>query len=291
MKPAPFAYAAPRSLAEAVAILAERGGDARILAGGQSLVPMLNFRLVEPAMLVDINRIPGLDAIAPTADGLRIGALVRHRALETSPVAAARFPVLVAAMAEVAHLAIRNRGTIGGSLAHADPAAELPLLALLLEARLTAVSAAGSREIAARDFFTDALTTALDPGEILTEIFLPDLPPGARWGFQEFARRAGDFALAAVGVAAVAEEGRCRMARIALGGVGPTPLRAAAAEALIVGAAIDAGAIAAAARAAAAAAQPTGDLHASAEYRRHLVEVLTRRALTQAFAAVPGMAA
>ena len=226
MKPAPFAYAAPKSVDEAVALLAEHGGEARLLAGGQSLVPMLNFRLLEPALLVDINRIAELDGIAEAAGALRLGALVRHRALETSPLIAKRFPIIAAAMAEVAHLAIRNRGTIGGSLAHADPAAELPLLALLLEARITAVSTQGRRVIAAADFFTAALTTALAADEILTEIELPDPPEGSGWGFAELARRAGDFALAAVGVIIAEAGGVCRTAHIAMAGVGPTPLRA-----------------------------------------------------------------
>jgi aerobic carbon-monoxide dehydrogenase medium subunit len=284
MKPAPFAYAAPRSVEEAVALLAAENGEAKLLAGGQSLVPMLNFRLLEPALLIDINGVVGLDGIAETPDGLRIGALVRHRALETSPLVAARFPIIPAAMAEVAHLAIRNRGTIGGSLAHADPAAELPLLALLLEARLLAVSVRGRRTLAARDFFAAALTTALEPDELVAEIALPGLPERHGWGFAEFARRAGDFALAAVGAIVALEAGRCRVARIALGGVGPTPLRADAAEALLRGASPDEAAIAAAARAAAESAQPASDLHASAEYRRHLVEVLARRALGDAVA-------
>ncbi len=284
MKPAPFAYAAPKSVEEAAALLAEHGGEARLLAGGQSLVPMLNFRLLEPALLIDINRIAGLDGIAEIAGGLRLGALVRHRALETSPLIARRFPIVAAAMAEVAHLAIRNRGTIGGSFAHADPAAELPLLALLLEAKITAVSVQGRRIIAAADFFTAALTTALAPDEILTEIELPDPPAESGWGFAELARRAGDFALAAVGAIIAEADGVCRTARIAMAGVGPTPLRAPAAEALLQGGTLDTGAIAAAARAAAAAAQPGDDLHASAAYRRHLVEVLTRRALSAAAA-------
>ena len=284
MKPAPFAYAAPRSVEETVALLAAEGGEAKLLAGGQSLVPMLNFRLLEPAMLIDINGVAGLADIAEAPDGLTIGALARHRALETSPLVAARFPIVPAAMAEVAHLAIRNRGTIGGSLAHADPAAELPLLALLLEARIIALSVRGRRALAARDFFAAALTTALEPDELVAEIALPALPATHGWGFAEFARRAGDFALAAVGAIVALEDGRCRMARLALGGVGPTPLRADAAEALLRGASPDAAIIAAAARAAAESAEPAADLHASAEYRRHLVEVLARRALADAVA-------
>jgi carbon-monoxide dehydrogenase medium subunit len=288
MKPAPFAYAAARSLDEAAALLARHGGGARILAGGQSLVPMLNFRLVEPAMLIDINRVAELDFVSPGPDGLRIGALVRHRLLETSPEVAAAFPVLAAAMTGLAHLAIRNRGTLGGSLAHADPAAELPLLALLLEARIVAVSPEGRRTIAARDFFVGPLTTALGPGEILSEVELPALPPQSAWGYEKFARRHGDFAIAAAGVVVARDGARCASARIALGGVGPTPERAPAAETLLLGTAVDAGAIAAAAQAAAAAVRPQDDLHASADYRRHLVEVLTRRALTRAIARAGG---
>jgi CO/xanthine dehydrogenase FAD-binding subunit/aerobic-type carbon monoxide dehydrogenase small subunit (CoxS/CutS family) len=282
MKPPPFDYVAPASLDEAVAALAAAGGEAKALAGGQSLVPMLNFRLLRPALLVDLNRIPGLSCIAECGDGLRVGAMTRHRMIETSPLVAARFPVLAAAMRHVAHLAIRNRGTIGGSLAHADPAAELPLLTLLLDAGIETVSPRGTRVIPAAEFFQGALTTALAEDELVTRIDFPALPPGTGWGFVEMARRHGDFALAAVAATLSLADGRCREARIALLGAGDTPRRAAVAEALLLGELPSEAAIAAAANAARAEAEPSSDLHASADYRRHLIEALTRRALTQA---------
>src|SRR5262245_41642639 len=184
MKPAAFEYVVAESVEAAVASLAAAGGDARIIAGGQSLVPMLNFRLLRPAILVDINRIPDLAYVREDARAIRIGALTRHHQLETSPVIARHLPVLSEAMKHVAHLAIRNRGTIGGSLAHADPAAELPMMAVLLDAELRVASAAGERVVKARDFFLDALTVDL-ADEIVTEITLPKLAPNTGWGFEE----------------------------------------------------------------------------------------------------------
>jgi carbon-monoxide dehydrogenase medium subunit len=290
VKPAAFDYGAARSVEEAVALLAEAGGEAKALAGGQSLVPMLNFRLLRPAKLVDLNRIPALAHIEAHDGGLRIGALTRHRTVETSPLAAERFPVLAEAMTHVAHLAIRNRGTIGGSLSHADPAAELPMIALLLDARIRTASPDGGRTIAARNFFAGALTTVLEPAEIVVEVELPAPPAGAGWGFQEMARRSGDFALAAVSVLLTAHGDHCAEARIAMTGVGETALRAGAAEALLQGRSLDLETIQAAAVAARDAAEPTTDLHASADYRRHLVEVLTRRALGDAWRRAGGFA-
>src|ERR1700685_649416 len=187
MKPPAFDYIAADSLARAVAALAGAGGDAKIIAGGQSLVPMLNFRMLRPSILVDINRIAGLDAIEETSGAIRVGALTRHYQLETSPLIAKHLPVLSCAMTHVAHLAIRNRGTIGGSLAHADPAAELPMMALLLDAELRVASASGERTVAARDFFLGVLTVDLASGEIITAIVLPKLPPRTGWGFEEVA--------------------------------------------------------------------------------------------------------
>ena len=226
MKPPVFDYIAADSIAMAVAALAQAGDDAKIIAGGQSLVPMLNFRMLRPSVLVDINRIAGLDAIAETNEAIHVGALTRHYQLETSPLIARHLPVLSGAMTHVAHLAIRNRGTIGGSLAHADPAAELPMMALLLDAELRIASAAGERTVAARDFFLGALTVDLAPGEIVTEVVLPKLPPRTGWGFEEVARRHGDFALAAVAATLTVSGGAIEHARIALTGVGPTALRA-----------------------------------------------------------------
>src|SRR5262249_25476784 len=240
MKPAAFDYVVANSIEQAIAALAQAGGEAKILAGGQSLVPMLNFRLLRPAILVDINRMPSLAAIDDAGDAVKIGALTRHYQIETSPIIAKHFPVLSYAMTHVAHLAVRNRGTIGGSLSHADPAAELPMIALLLNARLRVVSNKGERTVAASDFFRDALTVNLGEDEMVTEIHLPKLPPNTGWGFEEVARRAGDFALAAVAVTVTASDDKITEARIALTGVGPIPVRAQKAEALLRGEKIEA---------------------------------------------------
>jgi carbon-monoxide dehydrogenase medium subunit len=269
MKPAAFEYLAPGSLDEAAAALARE--DAKILAGGQSLVPMMNFRLLAPSLLVDINRIPGLDYIENWDGGLRLGAMTRHHTVEMSALVQARFPVLSAAMAHVAHLAIRNRGTVGGSLCHGDPAAEWPGLAVLLDAVLKTTK----RTIPAAQFHDGALSTVLDDDEILTEIQLPALPPGTGWGFEEFARRSGDFAIAAVGVLLGDD------VRIVAIGANATPIRLSEAEALFsFSGPPDIDAVAAAAG---RQVSPENDLHGSADYRRHLVTVLTRRALRAAW--------
>jgi CO/xanthine dehydrogenase FAD-binding subunit len=283
MKPAAFEYVVVDSVTRAVAALSEADGEAKILAGGQSLVPMLNFRLVRPAILVDINRIPDLAFIEETDSEIRIGALARHHQLEISPMIARHLPVLSAAMRHVAHLAIRNRGTIGGSLSHADPAAELPMIALLLDAKLHIVSGRGKRAVAASDFFRDALTVDLAEDEMVTEIHVPKLPPKAGWGFEEVARRVGDFALAAVGATVTASGGRVTQARITLTGVGPTPLRAKEAEALLVGEKVETKLTARVIEAVRAAIAPETDLHASSDYRRHLAGVLTGRAVNTAW--------
>ena len=282
MKPPPFDYARAESVDEAVALLARHEGGAKLLAGGQSLVPMLNFRLVHPSLLVDVNRIPGLAGIEAGNGVLRIGALARHRQLEVSAAVAERFPVLRAAVRHVAHLAIRNRGTLGGSLAHADPAAELPMMALLLDATMEVSAPAGSRRIPAREFFRSALTTALGDAEMLVRIELPFLPTGTGWGFEEVARRAGDFALTAAAATLTLAGGKITEARLAVMGAHDTPLRIAAADALLAGEPPDGEVVEAAARAARDAVEPADDLHASADFRRHLVEVLARRALEAA---------
>jgi len=284
MKPAAFEYLRPASIAEAVAQLGEFGGDAKILAGGQSLVPLLNFRIVRPSVLIDINRLAELDFVEEDGGGLRIGALTRHYTLETSPLVRERFPVLSAAMAHVAHIAIRNRGTIGGSLSHADPAAELPMLALLLDAEIRMLSAGGWRCHKAEGFFRGPLTTALGEDELVTEIFLPALPPRAGWGFEEFALRSGDFAFAAVVAILTAANGKIGEARVAVMGVDETPLRLRAVEQSLAGQRFTAKLVGAAARQAHANVQPFSDLRASADYRRHLVAVLTERALRAAWA-------
>jgi carbon-monoxide dehydrogenase medium subunit len=283
MKPPAFDYIAADSVAMAVAALSRAGDDAKIIAGGQSLVPMLNFRMLRPSILIDINRIAGLDVIAETGTAIRVGALVRHYQLETSPLIARHLPVLSCAMTHVAHLAIRNRGTIGGSLAHADPAAELPMMALLLDAELRIASIAGERTVAARDFFLGALTADLAPGEIITEVVLPKLPPCTGWGFEEVARRHGDFALAAVAATLTVSGGAIEQARIALTGVGPTALRATAAEDLLIGQALEPDLVSRVIDAVRATIEPETDLHASSDYRRHLAGVLTGRALATAW--------
>jgi len=283
MKPAPFDYIAATSVDMAAAALADGGDDAKIIAGGQSLVPLLNFRLLRPSILIDINRIESLAFISETATDIRVGALTRQYQLETSPVIARHLPVLSCAMTHVAHLAIRNRGTIGGSLAHGDPAAELPMMALLLDAELHIGSVAAARITAARDFFLDALTVDLNAGEIVTEIALPKLPPQTGWGFAEVSRRRGDFALAAAAATLAVAAGAIVEARIALSGIGRTAVRAATAESLLVGHALEPPLVSQAIEAVRAAIGPDTDLHASADYRRHLAGVLTGRALAAAW--------
>ena len=288
MKPAAFDYVVADSIDAAVAALAAAGGEAKLIAGGQSLVPMLNFRLLRPAILVDINRIPGLAFIEETTDAINVGALARHHRLETSPVIAERLSVLAEAMRHVAHLAIRNRGTIGGSLSHGDPAAELPMLALLLDADLDIASPRGRRTVAAKDFFLGALTVDLAADEMLTRIVFPKLRPSTGWGFAEVARRSGDFALAAVAATLTVAEGVIKEARIAMTGVDETAKRAGEAEAMLAGQVLTPGLIDDAIAAVRAGVTPATDLHASSDYRRHLVGVLAGRALAAAWARARG---
>ena len=283
MKPAAFDYVVAESVDAAVAALAAAEGEAKILAVGQSLVPMLNFRLLRPAVLVDINRIPDLAFIEERADEIAIGALTRHYRLETSPVIAKRLPVLSEAMRHVAHVAIRNRGTIGGSLSHADPAAELPMLVLLLDATLHVVSPAGPRTIPARDFFLGPLTVDLAADEMVVRIVIPKLPAATGWGFAEVARRSGDFALAGIAATLSLRDGAIAQARIAMTGVDETAKRASEAEALLTGCELTPDLIDAAIAAVRAGVNPPTDLHASADYRRHLVGVLAGRVLTDAW--------
>ena len=285
MKPAPFEYQAPGSLAAALDLLASRGGDAKLLAGGQSLIPVMNFRLAEPALLVDINKLADLDFIRQGEDGgLRIGALTRQRRLERDPLVAEAAPLLHEAMPSIAHPQIRNRGTIGGSLAHADPAAELPAVAVALNARFRLQRAGGDRWVEARDFFGGLFTTALEPDEILTEVAIPPLPPRTGWAFLEIARRLGDYAQ--VGIAALVtldEAGRCREARLVYLSVGDRPVEAREAARLLVGQEISPEAITAAAdKASRDEMDPAGDVHATGEFKRHLARVITGRAIRQA---------
>lgn len=283
MKPPPFDYVVPDSIEAALAALDAGGVDAKIIAGGQSLMPMLNFRLLKPSMLVDINRIPDLAFIEDGNDAIRIGALTRHRQLEVSPVIAQHLPMVTEAMGHVAHLAIRNRGTIGGSLSHADAAAELPMLARLLDAELIITSSTGRRTVTAHDFFLGQLTVDLSEAEMVTEIRIPKLPKATGWGFAEVARRGGDFALAAVAVTLTVTDGVVAQARIALMGIGDTPHRAADAEVLLIGQAIEPAQLDAVCEAVRASVEPNTDLHASSDYRHHLVGALTRKTLTAAW--------
>lgn len=284
MKPAPFDYRAPDTIDEVVELLAAHGGDAKIMAGGQSLTPMLNFRVVRPSLIVDVSRLIEFDYVRPRSDGgLTIGALTRHRVLETSALVASRFPVIPETMVHVAHLAIRNRGTIGGSLSHADPAAELPMISRLLDAQIVARSVRGERSIDSRDFFLGPLTNALEEDEMVIRVEAPGLPAGMGWCFQEFSRRAGDFALAAVGVLLEVHDDTIHQARVAMMGVGDTPLRRAEAEEIMVGTSLSESVIAEVVRAACATLEPSLDLHASPELRRHLAGVLMERVLRKAW--------
>ena len=284
MKPAPFDYIAPRSQAEALALLAEHGFDAKILAGGQSLIPMLNFRLAQPALLVDCHRLPDLAFVRRGEDGsLRLGAMTRQRELERQPLVAELSPLLLEAVPFIAHPQIRNRGTIGGSIAHADPAGELPALMVAVDARFRLLRQGRERWIEARDFFVALLTTALEPEELLVEIAVPAPPPGTGWAFEEVARRLGDYAQ--VGAAArvtLDPTGRCRSAKLVFLSVGDIPVEAPEAMAVLEGGSPTEERIQEAAELAAKAVEPSGDIHASAPFKRHLAGVLARRTLARA---------
>jgi carbon-monoxide dehydrogenase medium subunit len=283
MKPAPFKYVAARSLEQALALKAEYGDEARFLAGGQSLVPTLNFRLSQPAVLIDINALTQCAGMVSDAGQVRIGALTRYRAIEREPTVPQSLPLIHEALPHIAHPQIRNRGTIGGNLAHADPASELPAIVLALAGRLRAQSQRGERWIAASEFFIGALTTALASDEMLTEVELPAAAPWSGACFMEVARRRGDFALAGVACTVRLDvDGRCREARLALCNAGDTPILAANAGQSLAGEWIDAAAIDQAADLMQGAIDPGGNVHASAEFQRHLAGVLTRRALTTA---------
>jgi carbon-monoxide dehydrogenase medium subunit len=283
MKMPPFEYACPTTLSEAVALLAARAGDAKPLAGGQSLVPMLAFRLAQPALLVDLRKLAHLREIKISADGVRLGAMTRWRDILDDPRLATAHPLLKAAVAEVAHYQIRNRGTVGGSMAHADPAAEMPGIAVTCEAELSVVGNAGTRAIKAADFFHGPLMTALASDEIITQVRLPPWPPRRRWGFQEFARRRGDFALAAAAVFYDEDaSGKACNAHVGAVGVADRPLRLHSAEAAINGQAIDEHTIAKAEAAASSDVDPQDDIHASGAYRRALIGTMVERALRAA---------
>jgi len=283
MKLPKFDYACPATVQDAVGLLAAGNSSARLLAGGQSLVPILAFRLAAPSMLIDIGRIAGLDTIEIDHTGVHLGARVRWCDIEAHRTLAAAQPLLVAAVAHVAHYAVRRRGTVGGSLAHADPAAELPGVAVACDAEFTLVGPSSSRSVPAGAFFLGPLTTALAPDEMITRISFPPWPAERRWGFEEFARRRGDFALA--GVAAFYDRdssGRAMNTHIGVIGVDDRPRRLAAAEAILDGHVLDAAVITATAQAASRIVDPPDDIHGTARYRRGLLAALVERALTGA---------
>lgn len=289
MKPAPFEYFCPSSLDEALALLAQHGSDAKPLAGGQSLIPAMNFRLATPAVLVDLNGLPDLAHVMAGDHGLRIGGMTRHRTLETSPVIAREQPLIAETMPFVAHAAIRTRGTIGGSLAHADPAAELPAVMLALQANIKLQKQGGARCVPASEFFTGLFSTAIEPGEIITEVEVPRFSGRTGCAFDEISRRHGDFALAgAAAVVTVDDAGVCTSARVALLSVADRPVIAEQVSQALVGHALvgqrtTAELIRDAAEASAATdIDPSTDIHASSRYRRRLASVLIRRVLERA---------
>jgi CO/xanthine dehydrogenase FAD-binding subunit len=284
MKPARFEYVAPTTLDAAVAALAAANGEGKVLAGGQSLLPLLNFRMARPAVLVDLNGIKDLSFIELRGDSVAIGALTRHREIERSALIASRLPVMSAAMRHVAHLAIRNRGTIGGSLSHADPAAELPMMAMFYGASLTVQGPAGRRAIAAKDFFVDALTNCLELEDIVAEIEFP-IPQHDGWAFEEVARRFGDFALASIAVSIKRGRSGFDDARVAVMGVADTPLRLEGVEQELRDIEINDRTPDRFSELVTSSVTPNSDLHASAEYRKHLLGGLAKRAMRTALAA------
>jgi len=285
MKLPPFEYACPTTLPEAVQLLSERNGDAKPIAGGQSLVPMLAFRLAQPTLLVDLRKLADLRGIKISAKGVTLGAMVRWREIEDDERLDTAHPLLKAAVAHIAHYQIRNRGTVGGSLAHADPAAEMPAIAMTCDAEIAVVGKSGARVIQAADFFQGALTTALTADEIIVEVRLPAWPAGRRWGFEEFARRRGDFAMAAAALFYdQSADGKARNAHVGVAGVADRPLRLPSVEDVLNGRAVDQATIAEADAAASAAVDPQDDIHASAAYRRALVGTMVERALKRAAA-------
>jgi CO/xanthine dehydrogenase FAD-binding subunit len=288
MKPAAFDYVVPESLEAAVRALAASNGDGKVMAGGQSLMPLLNFRMTRPSVVVDLMRIPGLSSIEIRGDKVTIGALTRHADLEFSDVIAAKLPVMAAAMPHVAHLAIRNRGTIGGSLSHADPAAELPMLAVFYGAVIKVQGPRGRREIPAEEFFVSALATCLEPEEIVFEIDFPIARAHTGWAFEEVARRFGDFALACIAVSFELRGGLIADARVAVMGVADTPRRLREAEDALRGAPRGPESAARFAEVVRSCVSPPDDIHVSGEYRRNLIGALAEKALTTAWARAAG---
>ena len=281
MKPAPFEYHAPDSIEEALFLLQNSDSDAKLLAGGQSLVPAMNFRVVQPSRLIDLNRVKELSYVRKDGDRVRIGAMTRERTLEDEPLISRRYPLLAEAMPHVAHPQIRNRGTLGGSLANADPAAELPVIMLALGARLKARSVEAERWVEARNFFSGMFMTDLAETEMLVEIELPTLPARTGWSFQEVAPRAGDYALMGVATLVTLDDaGKCKDAKLVYLNAGDGPVDATEAAQLLKGEALTDDLIdSAAALASGQEITPFGNIHASVEYQRHLANVLTRKGL------------
>ena len=285
MKPAPFTYYCPATLDEAVRLLDEHGDDGKILAGGQSLMPLMSLRLARPTVIVDMNRVPGLDRIDANGDGgIGIGAMTRQRAIERDTVFAERNPLLAAAVPLIGHFQIRNRGTVGGSLVHADPASELPAVSVTLGADFVLASAGGERVVSADDFYLGYMATAIEANEVLTEIRVPAWKPGRLWAIDEVARRKGDFAMVGVALWADMDGTACADARITLFGVGGRPVRVEKAEQRLKGAALDDATLKDVERIVFEELDPDSDIHASALYRKEVGGVLTRRALSAAAA-------
>jgi aerobic carbon-monoxide dehydrogenase medium subunit len=283
LKPARFAYHAPDTIEEAIKILVQYEGNARVLAGGQSLIPIMNFRMASPSAIVDLGRIPNLAYIAAESDMIHIGAMTRQRAVEFSPLIRERLPLLHEAIGWVGHLPTRSRGTIGGSIAHADPSTEIPMVLQALEGEVIAQGPNGKRAIKAANLFLAPLTTSLEPFEILIEIHLPVMPADVGHAVEEFARRRGDFAIVAIAASVQLNGEACCSVRLAAAGIGPTPLRLHAAERILSDSKLGADAVEAAANAAAAElVEPPSDSNASADFRRYLARELTRRAVRRA---------
>ncbi|MDT7948560.1 MAG: xanthine dehydrogenase family protein subunit M [Thermoflexus hugenholtzii] len=293
MFPAPFEYVAPSTLDQAIRLLQQHGPDARLLAGGQSLIPMMRFRLANPRVLIDLHRIPGLDFLEEAQGVLRIGAMVRHRTVERAPLIQQRYPLLADAARVIADPIVRNRGTLGGSIAHADPAGDWGAALLAAKAEVVITGPRGrrirQRAMPLEEFFVGPFMTALEPGEIVTEIRVPAPGPREAGAYLKIERKVGDFAVVAVGVQiALDADGICRKAGIGLCAVGPTSLRAQEAEEWLVGKRLDEAVIARAGELAAAASQPNSDTRGPAEYKRDMVRVLTIRALRKALERIPG---
>jgi CO/xanthine dehydrogenase FAD-binding subunit len=288
MKPPVFEYHAPASVDEAIALLTRYGGDGKVLAGGQSLMPLLNFRLSRPAAIIDLNGIASLAYVREENGVIQFGAMTRQRTIEFSDVVKRRLPLLTEATALVGHLPIRTRGTIGGSIAHADPSAEYPAVLAALDGTVVVRGPRGERTLRPTELFQSYLTTSLGPDEILVEVRLPVMAPGAGFAFEEFSRRHGDFAIVGVAAMLVSDGQRCTAARLATAGVGPTPVRLRSTEEILERDGLSDAAIDAAATRAAELVEPDGDIHASAAYRRNLTRVLTGRALRRAKAKMGG---